>query len=139
MKEARVGVGVIVLDGRGRVLMGRRNPAARRSDGKFGDGWEWSLPGGALEFGEEFEECAIREVKEETNLDIRNPRLFCAQNNIDELAHWVNINMWTDEFSGAAAANEPDKYCEWKWVAFDELPDKIFFPSARAIQAFRAL
>lgn len=31
----------------------------------------WSLPGGALEYGESVEAAAIREAKEETGLDIR--------------------------------------------------------------------
>ena len=31
----------------------------------------WSLPGGHLEEGESLEECAAREAKEETSLDVR--------------------------------------------------------------------
>lgn len=36
----------------------------------------WSLPGGVVENGESVEEAAIREVKEETNLDIRVERVI---------------------------------------------------------------
>ncbi len=43
----------------GIVLIRRKNPP-------FG----WALPGGFVEYGEALEEAAIREAKEETNLDI---------------------------------------------------------------------
>jgi ADP-ribose pyrophosphatase YjhB (NUDIX family) len=36
----------------------------------------WSFPGGAVEFGETTKHAAIREVKEETGLDIRIEELF---------------------------------------------------------------
>lgn len=33
----------------------------------------WAAPGGKLDFGEGWEEAVIREVKEETNIDIKDP------------------------------------------------------------------
>lgn len=56
--------GAIIEDQYGRILM------QRRSD--YGD---WGLPGGAMEAGESIEETMIREVKEETGLDVRRYHL----------------------------------------------------------------
>jgi 8-oxo-dGTP pyrophosphatase MutT (NUDIX family) len=70
----RVGVGVFVRDGRGRFLAGRRR-------GSHGAG-SLALPGGHLEFGEGFADCARREVAEETGLAIRNVAFFTATNDV---------------------------------------------------------
>lgn len=56
--------GAIIADERGRVLLQRR-----------GDRDMWGLPGGALELGESAEEAVIREVREETGLQVRVERL----------------------------------------------------------------
>jgi len=94
------------------------------------------LPGGGLEYGEEFEECAIREVKEETNLDIVNPIVHSVINDKDKRAHWVTIGMHTTGFGGELQITEPDKFAEWKWFKLNELPENIFFPSRRVIERF---
>lgn len=49
----------IVVDDRGRILLHRRR-----------DNDMWALPGGKMEFGETLAGCAVREVKEETGLDV---------------------------------------------------------------------
>lgn len=49
---------IIEVDG-GIVLIKRKNEP-------FG----WAIPGGFVEYGESVEECAIREAKEETSLDV---------------------------------------------------------------------
>ena len=68
MPAPQVGVGVLILRD-GKVLLGRRK-------GSHGAGC-WSAPGGHLEFGETLEDCAAREVLEETGLKIRNRRDCC--------------------------------------------------------------
>lgn len=58
----RVGVGVFVLNSQGYILLGKRL-------GSHGSG-TLALPGGHLELHESFEECAIREVLEETGIEL---------------------------------------------------------------------
>ena len=47
----------------------------------------WDLPGGFKEIGETYEQCVIREFKEETNLDVKIRKLeeIKAQNYNDEI------------------------------------------------------
>ncbi len=51
---------VIELDGRGIVLIERKNPPHG-----------WALPGGFVDYGESLEEASLREAKEETSLDVQ--------------------------------------------------------------------
>ncbi|TCB99022.1 NUDIX domain-containing protein [Micromonospora zingiberis] len=53
------GAAALVTDQHGRVLLQRRT-----------DSGNWALPGGAMDIGETLQQCAVREVKEETGLDI---------------------------------------------------------------------
>ena len=62
----RAGAAAIVEDGKGNVLIGKRV-----SLGKV----MWVFPGGGIEFGERSRETVVREVKEETGLEI-NPEKF---------------------------------------------------------------
>jgi ADP-ribose pyrophosphatase YjhB (NUDIX family) len=62
-RNPATGVAVLVLDG-DRVLLGRRHDATRNRPGL------WALPGGFVEFDEDFLSAARREVREETGLQI---------------------------------------------------------------------
>src|SRR5690606_6945464 len=59
------GVGVVVRDGAGRVLLIRRN-----ADGL------WAMPAGAMELGESIVDCAFRELREETGLQAESLTFF---------------------------------------------------------------
>ncbi|KAK9816937.1 hypothetical protein WJX72_007207 [[Myrmecia] bisecta] len=62
--EPRVGVGAVVL----RNLKGVEVLLIKR--GKEPNKGMWSFPGGSLELGERICECAVREVREETGLEL---------------------------------------------------------------------
>ncbi|OZJ03957.1 hypothetical protein BZG36_03249 [Bifiguratus adelaidae] len=119
----RVGVAALVVysDGELRMLIGKRK-------GSHGAG-TWQLPGGHLEFGESFEECARREVLEETNLEVSDATFLTATNDImhDENKHYVTIFMLC-KVDASAAQNvrvmEPHK-CEcWHWIPLSDLKNE---------------
>jgi len=64
--EKMVAVGAVIVDGEGRILLVRHV----MERGGFWQG-KWICPGGKLELGETIEEGIVREVREETNLEIR--------------------------------------------------------------------
>jgi 8-oxo-dGTP diphosphatase len=61
-----VAVGAVIEDGEGRILLVKHV----EERGGFWKG-KWICPGGKLELGETIEEGIVREVREETNLEIR--------------------------------------------------------------------
>ena len=99
----------------------------------------WCVPGGALELGEDFIDGLKREIKEETNLEIRNPELFALQGGIhmvypngDEM-YYSDAVYVVKEFSGTLGADsESDRLC---WINIDELPE-IMSTQEKYIQDF---
>ncbi len=67
-KKPRVGSAVLV-EHEGKFLLGKRN-----KKNAFG---KWIIPGGGVDFGETIEEAGIREIKEETNLDVELVKFLC--------------------------------------------------------------
>ncbi|HLD81094.1 MAG TPA: NUDIX hydrolase [archaeon] len=120
-KAPKVGVGVIVVRD-GKVLAGKRKNA-------HGDG-AWSFPGGHLELNEGVEECAKREVFEETGARVKNLRQGPYTNDVFEKEgkHYVTLFVVADYDSGGVTAREPGKCGEWKWFKWDELPEPVFLP-----------
>jgi len=120
-KRPKVGIGVIINKD-DKILLGKRINA-------HGEG-TWSFPGGHLEFGESWEECAKREVLEETNLQISNLKFHAVTNDIfeEENKHYITIFMKCDFASGELQNMEPQKCEKWDWFSWDELPDKLFLP-----------
>jgi 8-oxo-dGTP diphosphatase len=119
----RIGVGVIVLRS-GLVLLGERS-------GAHGAG-TWALPGGHLEFGESIERCAIREVCEETGLDIHTLTLGPYVNTVfaADAKHYVTLFVVSHSTTGEPRVCEPTKCAEWRWFSWSLLPSPLFAPLA---------
>lgn len=116
-KIPRVGVGVIVIND-GKVLLGKRKNS-------LGEGY-WSACGGHLEYGETIEECAARELLEETGLKAQAIRLGTWTNNIIEGKHYVTVFVFVDSFEGVPQLMEPDKCEGWIWFEREEIPTPLF-------------
>lgn len=114
----RVGVGVLVFNPEGKVLLGKRL-------GSHGHG-SWAPPGGKLEFGESFDQCGIREAREETGLEITDVEMIDMTNDIyPEGEHWVTIIL-TAKTTGEPIPLETDKCEGWGWFTLNELPSQLF-------------
>jgi len=116
----KVGVGVVIRRGH-EVLLGLRK-------GSHGEG-EWSLPGGHLDLAEEFLPCCIREVKEETDIDITDVTPLTFTNHIfwREGLHYVTLFFvahW--DITQKPKLMEPDKCEEWRFFRPENLPENLF-------------
>ncbi len=129
-ERPKVGVGVVVVKD-GKILIGERLMS-------HGAG-TWMIPGGHLEFGETFEECAMREVFEETGLtDIEITELIRVGNDRIYDKHFVTIGMVATWKSGEPKVTEPGKSENWKWIDPKELPENIFLPSKWCVENWLA-
>lgn len=117
----QVGVAVFVCKADKILLLKRKNAHGTGS---------WGLPGGHLEFNEELEECAEREVQEEAGIYIKNIRFSAITNDIffDEGKHYLTVFMIADYLKGDATIREPEKCEEMGWFSWDKLPSPLFLP-----------
>ena len=124
--SVQVGVGVIVQE----AVSSTRFLVARRK-GKHGFG-QLSAPGGHLEVGESFVDCAKREVMEETNLAIEDIKYQTTLNTIfSPSKHYVTIIMKGVASNPASLKNmEPEKSEDWEWIEKETIrnSNEVFLP-----------
>ncbi|WP_407416285.1 NUDIX hydrolase [Methanobrevibacter sp.] len=96
-----------------KILVLRRHPKSKTQPHK------WELPGGKIEKGEFFDEALVREVKEETNLNVKVGD-FCEAVQ-DDYPHkrTVQLIMYSKEITGEVEIS--DEHDDWKWAGIDEI------------------
>ena len=124
LQRPGVGVGVLVVH-QGLLLLGKRR-------GAHGAG-HWAAPGGRLEFGEALEDCARRELKEETGLVARHLELGPYTNDVFEedgqtTQHFLTVYVVARSLQGTPRNLEPEKCEGWAWFGWDTLPTPLFQP-----------
>jgi len=128
-----VGIGAVIIN-EGKIALIKRG--SEPSKGK------WTIPGGLVELGETLEQSVIRETKEETGLDVENPRLIDVVSNVDldekgkVKYHYVIIDYLVHVKNGTAKASSDAE--ELRWVPFEEVEDydltrsfRLFFRNNR--------
>jgi len=115
-KQPIAGVGAVIIC-KGEILLEKRK-------GEPGRG-KWTVPGGLVELGESAEQTVMREVKEETNLEVEQPKLVDVVNSVttDEDGrikyHFVIVDYFVKLKGGTLEA--ADDAAELRWVKFSEV------------------
>jgi 8-oxo-dGTP pyrophosphatase MutT (NUDIX family) len=102
------------------------------------DGWTWTLPKGTPNAGETTEQTALREVAEETGLEVR----ITAP--LDSIEYWFvldgtrihkTVHYFLMEPIGGDLAGHDHEFQEVRWVRFDEADGLLTFETERALVA----
>lgn len=87
------------------------------------DNWKgYTLPGGHVEPGESFVNAVIREMKEETGLDIFNPILCGIKHFPSNDGRYIVLLYKTNKFSGQLSSSSEG---EIKWIKRSEIPSLV--------------
>ena len=122
-KNARIrfGCSVIIPDERGRILL------QKRTDGDF-----WSLPAGGMEPGETPTQAAIREVREETGLEVELVRFLGLYSDPELCTVYPAGNRmqlvgasFLARIIGGEMIDSNEETAELRWFAPDALPDNM--------------
>ena len=113
------GAGVILLNDKNEILLGRRT-----------DNGYWDYPAGSMELGESFEECARREVLEETGLACGKLEFLMDMSGEDSYYEYPNgdkvylagILYICRDFTGEMKVQEEEAY-EQRFFPVDKLPE----------------
>lgn len=118
-----LGVGALILDGENILLCQRGKPPFQHY---------WSLPGGLVELGERVVDALIREVKEETGLDVATDQVAevferitpDAQGRIEY--HYVMVDYLCRVTGGRLQSGDDAQQVQW--FARHQLPQLLLTP-----------
>lgn len=133
-KIIKTGVGVMLLNDN-KVLLGHRLSSIKDTGGIY-EPDSWTFPGGKQKYEKTIIETAIRETKEETNLDISDIHVYTATDEFQSDRHFVTIGVISSSYEGELIVMEPNKIDKWSWFELDNLPDNIYTPSKNMIDEY---
>ena len=86
----------------------------------------WEFPGGKLEVGETLEECIIREIKEELELDIKLQGIFTTS-----IYHFAQKEIHFTVYDAVIVAGQMklNVHNDAKWVTLEEISQYNFMPA----------
>lgn len=126
-KKPLITVDGIILNENGKILL------IKRKNNPFKD--LWALPGGFVEYGEKVEDAVLREIKEETGLDVEIVKLFGVYSDPerDPRGHTISVVFHCKIVGGDLKGADDAK--EAKWFKFkDDL--KLAFDHLKILKDF---
>ncbi len=93
----------------------------------------WMLPGGGVQYGETLGEALVREVREETGLDVRPGALVLSHDSIppDRRRHIVNLVFTAEASGGELHVGEDARVCAAAFLSLDVFDHEELRPDIR--------
>lgn len=123
-KSVKGDIAVVFIVRDGKLLIGLRNYTAK----DWRDISVWTVPGGHCEPGEDFEEAARREAKEEVNLDDLVFTKFLGV--VPGAKEGDTVYAFQADTKEEPEIMERDLFSEWKWCPLSEVPSNFINPEA---------
>ena len=125
-------VSVIIINEKEEILLVQHRKQNR---------YYWVLPGGRIEYGEDFATCAVRELKEETNLDIKFEKVIFLSEAIapDRSRHIINIYSTATVMGGELRLGNEPMLADVAYKPILELEKITLYPPVadQLIQAYK--
>ncbi len=128
-----VGVGAMIFDDKGQLLLMKRGQAAKNERGR------WEIPGGTVDFGETRAEAVVREIKEETGADIEILHQLLTIDHMipDENQHWIATPFVVRAKKGQTPKiMEPHKHEAIGWFPLNKLPEPLAITTGLNIESY---
>ena len=113
MKGYGLTVRGIIKNDSGEILIVKRHPKSKT------DPEMWELPGGKVERGEFFADALVREIKEETNLDVEIGDFCEAVQNDYSHKRTVQLMMYLINVEGEVKIS--DEHTEFMWASIEKI------------------
>lgn len=124
------GVAILIIED-SKILLGKRGPLSFRPE-------TWCLPGGFIEFEEDFISAAHREIFEETGLEIEiNSIVNVVSNFLSDRIHTLVIVLHASVRGGVFQAGDDLEALDW-FPLNGELPQMAFESDTYLIQRYAA-
>jgi 8-oxo-dGTP diphosphatase len=115
----------------------------KRSDKCRDEHFRWDFGGGQLDFGEEIEDCVLRELFEEYGCSgeiieqLPAHSLLRKINGVD--THWLVIPFIIKVNPQKVSINEPEKILELGWFTLDKLPEPLHSGAQATLKRYREI
>ena len=103
---------------------------------KKGEPGSYTVPGGKQEENESLEQCAIRELSEETGLQLFKSNPVSLYWTKQPTTRTFSVGVLAQKWSGIPKTREPKKHVGWDWFNLDYLPDDLIRYTRIAINQY---
>lgn len=105
----------IIKNDANEILIVKRHPKSRT------DPEMWELPGGKVEKGEFFDDALVREIKEETDLNVKVGDFAEAIQNDYMHKRTVQLMMYLEDVKGEVKISE--EHTDWMWASIEKIKE----------------